>query len=116
QYGPLANRGNTVKLMSCSNGDTYAARAGEPDSNGCSDQWTAQSDKTIVSDGSGRMMHYFNDTMSTLGVSKLSVCSCAKPPATGVWVALAPYQNHTAPDAARYVAVDPYKHVYYPVV
>ncbi|UNI15670.1 hypothetical protein JDV02_002181 [Purpureocillium takamizusanense] len=125
ELGALMNPDRTVKVLSCGDGNMYAVRSNDTHS-GCSDQWATQPDNTVVSDGARRMMYYSNDTMSELGVSKLGVGKCDDLPDDGdapVWTALVAYHDETTTTATtttttptRYIAADPYKRVFYPIV
>ncbi|KAJ6443387.1 transcription elongation factor spt6 [Purpureocillium lavendulum] len=116
EYSPLTDLSASIKVVSCSDGDMYAIRADASERPGCSSEWATHPDNTVVSDGTRRMMHYSSDTMKAAGVSRLSVSTCNDLPDKGVWTALVAYDDKMTAAAPRYVAVDPYKHVFYPIV
>lgn len=116
EFAPLVDPTNSTMVLSCSNGNMYAVLGGEENSL-CSTLWATAEDGTVVHDGAQRLMHYYDDTMSKVGVSRLRVSVESTMPGTGVIVALVPYENKAGPeDYYYYVAVDPNDQVFYPLV
>lgn len=114
---------NTLKLrvISCSNGNMYLRGINDTTPDDCTDLWGSRANMTVV-DGTGELMHYYNNTMSPLGVSRLRVSDEQKTPAGSVPVALVPY-NTTAnryPNNASldgvYFAIDDEDNFFYPTV
>ena len=105
----------TTMMAACSNGNIYAfdIDAGEVDY--CPEIWASKED-VLVTDGGGRLMHYYNNTMSEIGVSRLRLESEADIPGTGVVVAFVPYFPDENSDNYFYLAIDPEDQVYYPIV
>ncbi|KEY65639.1 hypothetical protein S7711_07888 [Stachybotrys chartarum IBT 7711] len=109
EYAHLIS-GPSTRISSCSNGNVYAFNAAGSTSSSCSDTWEYKAG-ALVADGASRPMHYYNNTMSVLGVSRLRVEAEASVPGSGVVVAWAPSGEDSV-----YVAVDPKDQVLYPVV
>lgn len=109
EYAHLIS-GPSTRISSCSNGNVYAFNAAGSTSSSCSDTWEYKAG-ALVADGASRPMHYYNNTMSVLGVSRLRIEAEASVPGSGVVVAWAPSGEDSV-----YVAVDPKDQVLYPVV
>lgn len=128
EYSLMVNPTATTMVVSCSNGNMYAFTVDGPDNPACSEMWATFRD-VLVADGAQRLMHYYNNTMSTLGVSRLRVEDESDIPHTGVPVAFIPYDADD-PDADgqtnggeddtgydyMYLAVDVNENIFYPVV
>jgi len=117
EYSTLVDAEVSMMVVSCSNGNLYPLAVGGPDSPDCSELW-ATKDDVLVSDGAQRVAHYYNNTMSVLGVSRLRVEDEADIPATGVVVGFAPYSADGSYEDGSYfyLAVDPHQDVFYLVV
>ncbi|KJZ70900.1 hypothetical protein HIM_09693 [Hirsutella minnesotensis 3608] len=107
-------KGNTV-VMSCSNGNLYAARADGERNPDCSELFPVGDDDLVAFDGAQKIMQYDNNTMSKLGVSRLRLRSGQEVTKSGVAVVLGLYTNTTSQDS-YYLAVNPDGQVFYPVV
>ncbi|KAH7324936.1 hypothetical protein B0I35DRAFT_425228 [Stachybotrys elegans] len=113
EYAPFISPGSANKVAVCSNGNLYAMAIEGAKNPSCADAFTFM-EKALVSDGAKRVMHYYNNTMSVVGVSRLRAEEASSIPSTGVVVALAPYEGDS--DANLYLAVDPQGEVFYPMV
>ncbi|KAK4120688.1 hypothetical protein N657DRAFT_636400 [Parathielavia appendiculata] len=105
----------TMMVVSCSNGNLYPFPINGSDNAACSEMWASHSD-ILVADGSQRLAHYYNNTMSAPGVSRLRVEDEADIPMGGVVVGFAPYSYDGSheDDSYFYLAVDPHDDVFYP--
>ena len=125
----------TLMLVACGDGNIYVTSV-DVDENAtsyCSELWSVYRD-LLVGDGSGRVIHYYKNTMDKVGVSRLRVSDGELLPAEAVVVALAPYdsekgestlkkrQNETASGVKsssyegfgyEYYAVDPDYNLFY---
>lgn len=88
--------------MSCSNGNVYVQGIEQETPNSCSDLWTARDDVTATN-GSERSMHFYNSTMSKVGVSRLRVASQYQLPKSSVPVALTPIYLSAGPQRRMHV-------------
>lgn len=68
----------------------------------------------MVGDNMSRALHYFNNTMALLGISRLRIGDESDVPEGGILVAWAP--NGRDDDGRMYLAVDTNDKVFYPVV
>ncbi|KAK5655655.1 hypothetical protein OQA88_5588 [Cercophora sp. LCS_1] len=117
EYALLVDPTATVMIVSCSNGNLYSFAVNGTDNPSCSEMW-ATHDDVLVSDGSQRLAHYYNNTMSALGVSRLRVEDEADIPVGGVVVGFAPYgEDGSYEDGSYfYIAVDPAEEIFYLMV
>ncbi|KAI9151370.1 Serum response factor-binding protein [Paramyrothecium foliicola] len=113
EYAPLVGSSLSSKLASCSNGNMYVFAANGQSTPSCSDIW-AFKDEALVADGTSRALHYYNNTMSLLGVSRLRIEDESSIPSGGVIVAWAPHGQDA--DDKMYLAIDPSNQVFYPLV
>ncbi|KAI9163909.1 Leucinostatins biosynthesis cluster protein T [Paramyrothecium foliicola] len=114
-YSTVTNPTGSSMLAACSNGNVYSF-AKSFHLPACSAMW-ATVDRTLVADGSKRVMHYYKDTMSTLGVSRLRLRDQALIPESGAVVAWAPYtESDKDNEDYLYIAVDEQDNVFYPMV
>jgi hypothetical protein len=114
EYSLLVDPDATIMVVSCSNGNLYPFSVNGSDNPSCSEMWATHSD-VLVADGSQRLAHYYNNTMSVLGVSRLRVEDEADIPTGGVVVGFAPYSYDGNYDDGSYfyLAVDPHGAVFY---
>lgn len=115
EYSLLVTPDASTMIVSCSNGNLYPFSAtGGGDNPSCSELW-AVFDDVLVADGSQRVAHYYNNTMSVLGVSRLRVEDEEDLPASGVVVGFAPYSADGDIDDGSffYLAVDPKENFFY---
>ncbi|KAF5010812.1 hypothetical protein FDECE_3055 [Fusarium decemcellulare] len=111
----LINPEITTMVVSCANGNIYAFKVEGDDNPLCSEMWTSKDD-VLITDGAQRIMHYYNNTMSAVGVSRLRLEDETDIPSTAVVVAFVPYFEDENKDDYVYLAVDPNDGVFYPVV
>ena len=118
-YSTIVSLTGSYVLTSCSDSNLYLQSKTNDstlESNSCSLLWQSKSNITVA-DGLGRLLHYYNNTMTTLGVSRLRVSDEENIPIGSVYVSLTPTDddhNPSTPDL--YYAVDSLKHAYYPIV
>ncbi|EEY19384.1 conserved hypothetical protein [Verticillium alfalfae VaMs.102] len=105
----------TTMIVSCSNGNMYAFGVDGEDNEHCSEMWSSKND-VLVTDGGQRLMHYYNNSMSAVGVSRLRLDDQENIPSAGVVVAFAPYSEDDKTDDYFYLAVDPNEQVFYLLV
>lgn len=118
EFALLVDPDATTMIVSCSNGNMYAFSVDSDDNQYCSEMWATKED-ILVMDASARVMHYYNNTMSAVGVSRLRVEDETDIPSSGVVVAWAPYSDDGSDDYwddYLYLAVDPQDQIFYPVV
>lgn len=94
----------TIMLLACGDGNIYATSvdADESTTAYCSEMWSVYNE-LLVGDGSGRVIHYYKNTMDKVGVSRLRVSDGELLPSEAVVVALAPYdtENQESPIRKR---------------
>ncbi|KAI8231823.1 hypothetical protein K4K55_006032 [Colletotrichum sp. SAR 10_96] len=115
EFGIITDSSNSSMIISCSNGNMYPVSIGSPENAVCSELWAAAQD-VLIYDGAERLMHYYTNTMSILGVSRLRVGPEFVAPAGAAVVTWAVY---TAPDGTNdsyYVAVDSHDGLFYPII
>ncbi|KAI8189960.1 hypothetical protein KHU50_003738 [Colletotrichum sp. SAR 10_65] len=115
EFGIITDSSNSSMIISCSNGNMYPVSIGSPENAVCSELWAAAQD-VLIYDGAERLMHYYTNTMSVLGVSRLRVGPEFVAPAGAAVVTWAVY---TAPDGTNdsyYVAVDSHDGLFYPII
>ncbi|KAH7179030.1 uncharacterized protein B0J16DRAFT_322519 [Fusarium flagelliforme] len=106
----------TTMVLSCGNGNLYAVPIEGEDNPYCNEMWSTKND-VLITDGAQRFMHYYNNTMSILGVSRLRVEDEKTIPDGSVVLAFAPYYyTDSKGEDYYYLAVDPYGQVFYPIV
>ena len=106
----------TTMVLSCGNGNLYAVPIEGEDNPYCNEMWSTKND-VLITDGAQRFMHYYNNTMSALGVSRLRVEDEKTIPDGGVVFAFVPYYyTDDKGEDYYYLAVDPYGQVFYPIV
>ncbi|KAK1951979.1 hypothetical protein LY78DRAFT_687115, partial [Colletotrichum sublineola] len=115
EFAILVDRSGQTMVISCSNGNMYPVRADSLDNVDCSELWAAVDD-VLVYDGAQRLIHYYNNTMSTLGVSRIRVEAELEAPAGSVVVFWAPYYDPDSPDEYLFMAIDPLDQIFYPIV
>ncbi|KAK2773605.1 hypothetical protein CKAH01_13523 [Colletotrichum kahawae] len=115
EFGIIADASNSTMVISCSNGNMYPVSISSPESPVCSELWAAAED-VLIYDGAERLMHYYTNTMSLLGVSRLRVGPEFVAPAGA---AVVTWAVHTATDGTNdsyYVAVDSHDGLFYPII
>lgn len=145
QFVPLVDPTASVALVACSDANVYAVNSASENLEFCSKIWSVYSG-LLVGDAAGRILHFYRNTMSKVGVSRLRVSDGRDFPKEGVPVVFAtsksgssgsanggstspPPQNSTTPGAGgnstgvgtaygapMFVAADPDLNFYYPVV
>ncbi|TWU73004.1 hypothetical protein ED733_004802 [Metarhizium rileyi] len=114
RLSPLVNPTGSTRVVSCANGNVYAVRNDNHDNEYCFGSWDTTGESGVVYDGVRRSLHYYGNTMSKLGVSRLRASDSAEVPRTSVTVALVPYRNPRGDDL--YVVMDDTQQVLFPVV
>ncbi|KAG6035382.1 hypothetical protein E4U41_006106 [Claviceps citrina] len=114
KFVQLVNAQQSTRVVSCANGNVYAVRNDNSSSTYCFGLWEATQRSEVVHDGVHRPMHYYSNTMSALGVSRLRVSNAGEVPRAAVAVALVPMRSLQG--QALHVALDPSQDVFYPVV
>lgn len=111
----LATPDSSARVVSCANGNLYVVTNDDKDNSYCFSQWDTNQQSEIVYDGVHRSMHYYNDTMAKIGVSRLRVSDSSRVPRSSVTVAFVPLDN---PDGGQrlYVAADSKQGMFFPVV
>ncbi|CAM1510846.1 Fc.00g083590.m01.CDS01 [Cosmosporella sp. VM-42] len=91
----------------CANGNMYAFKLDGPNNKYHPELGSTRLDP-LATDGARRVMHYYENTMSKLGVSRLQVEDDAEIPASGVITAWVPYdaKEDKLGDDYMYLAVD----------
>ncbi|KAJ5016875.1 hypothetical protein K4K57_010498 [Colletotrichum sp. SAR 10_99] len=115
EFGIITDSSNSSMIISCSNGNMYPVSIGSPENAVCSELWAAAQD-VLIYDGAERLMHYYTNTVSILGVSRLRVGPEFVAPAG---VAVVTWAVYTAPDGTNdsyYVAVDSHDGLFYPII
>ncbi|KAK7713065.1 hypothetical protein SLS63_012210 [Diaporthe eres] len=115
QFVPLVDPTASVALVACSDANVYAVNYASEDLEFCSKTWSVYQD-LLVGDAAGRILHFYRNTMSRVGVSRLRVSDGRDFPKEAVPVVFArpeagssgnanggsrspPAQNSTAPAA-----------------
>ncbi|KFG81007.1 hypothetical protein MANI_014337 [Metarhizium anisopliae] len=111
---PLVNPTRSTRIVSCANGNLYAVQNDDQDNEYCFGLWDTTGQSDVVYDGVHRSLHYYSETMSKLGVSRLRASDAAQVPRTAVTVALVPFRNPDGDDF--YVVVDHAEQVLFPIV
>ena len=119
----MTDSSSALNLTSCTDGNIYMQSANQSSSTdsdnydfACSQLWAFEQD-VLVTDSDFGILHYYNNTMSTVGVSRLRVDSEEAIPAQSVYVAFVPYDDDgddSTPDI--YIAVDPASNVFFPTI
>ncbi|KAK2590183.1 hypothetical protein QQS21_012134 [Conoideocrella luteorostrata] len=110
----LLNPTASAKVVSCANGNLYVVRNDNRDNENCFELWHTTRHSEVVYDVVQRSLHYYSDTMSKLGVSRLRASNEDEVPRTSVPVAFVPPRNPKGQDL--YVAVNHAQEVFYPIV
>jgi hypothetical protein len=113
------------KLMSCGDGNMYLANINETSMTYCTELFASYND-LLVQDGASRYMHYYNNTMNAVNVSRLRVANEDDVPAEAVLVVMIPFDSSSSNDTAAidpdtadnysYYAIDAYEQILYPTV
>ncbi|ODA83644.1 hypothetical protein RJ55_02159 [Drechmeria coniospora] len=105
---------NTTALIACSNGNIFAVLADGEQNPSCSGQWISNAEKMVLHDATNRVMHYYENTLSVVGVSRFRVGVKSALPRTSKPVALVTYPDDSG--GYFYIAVGPGKVILYPIV
>ncbi|KAI9162978.1 hypothetical protein HJFPF1_04573 [Paramyrothecium foliicola] len=100
---------SSSKVAACSNGNMYVVSKDGKNTPSCSDLWAFKED-ALVADGTSRALHYYNNTMAILGISRLRIDHESRTPEGGVLIAWAPDVKNK-----MYIAVDPDDNFFYPI-
>ncbi|KAI1389653.1 uncharacterized protein F4822DRAFT_442864 [Hypoxylon trugodes] len=123
-YSTLSLNGSAGEytLAVCDDGNLYVQKNGTQNSlpyyDTCNTLWSGFEDVVLTTPNSG-VLHYYNNTMSKVGVSRLRAADEESIPATSVYVALAPfyYTDDESDDApSMLAAIDPNNDIFFPVV
>ncbi|KAJ9649053.1 hypothetical protein H2199_000966 [Coniosporium tulheliwenetii] len=119
EFTTIMDYSRQFALASCTDGNVYihslADQYNEDIDIHCGDLW-AHTSSVAVMDGSYHILHYYNNTMSVTGVSRLRVSDEEEIPSSSVYVALVPFdidEDPTTPDV--YVALDANFNMFFPV-
>ncbi|KAJ0270139.1 hypothetical protein CBS470a_013591 [Colletotrichum nupharicola] len=115
KFGIITDSSNSSMIISCSNGNMYPVSIGSPENAVCSELWAAAQD-VLIYDGAERLMHYYTNTMSVLGVSRLRVGPEFVAPAGAAVVTWAVYTAQDGTNDSYYVAVDSHDGLFYPII
>ncbi|KAI8280175.1 hypothetical protein K4K60_005054 [Colletotrichum sp. SAR11_57] len=115
EFGIITDSSNSSMIISCSNGNMYPVSIGSPENAVCSELWAAAQD-VLIYDGAERLMHYYTNTMSVLGVSRLRVGPEFVAPAGAAVVTWAVYTAQDGTNDSYYVAVDSHDGLFYPII
>ncbi|KAJ0376880.1 hypothetical protein COL26b_004935 [Colletotrichum chrysophilum] len=115
EFGIITDSSNSSMIISCSNGNMYPVSIGSPENAVCSELWAAAQD-VLIYDGAERLMHYYTNTMSGLGVSRLRVGPEFVAPAGAAVVTWAVYTAQDGTNDSYYVAVDSHDGLFYPII
>ncbi|RDW68618.1 hypothetical protein BP5796_09275 [Coleophoma crateriformis] len=110
-------------LASCSDGNVYIQANTTEDSlpfdSSCATLWAGYED-VILSTPTGGILHYYNNTMSVVNVSRLRTADDSELPGTAVLLSLGPFYYTAGDDtdtgASILAAVDPDDNLFFPVV
>lgn len=119
EFTTIMDYSQQFALTSCTDGNVYihspADQYNEDIDVHCGDLW-AHAESVAVMDGSYHILHYYNNTMSATGVSRLRVSDEEEIPSSSVYVSLVPFdidEDPTTPDV--YVALDADFNMFFPV-
>lgn len=114
ELAPLLTSIGTSMVAACNDGNIYVAAASNATNAQCTTQWPTSAEAVIPFDGSLNVMHYYEDTMSAVGVSRLRSSPAHKMPKDAVVTVLVPAP--AADGSFFYMAADASRQVFYPVV
>ncbi|KAI8959741.1 hypothetical protein F5Y11DRAFT_359015 [Daldinia sp. FL1419] len=123
-YSTLSLNGTNgdYTLAACDDGNLYIQKNGTQNSlpyySTCTTLWSGYEDVVLSTPNSG-VLHYYNNTMSKLGVSRLRTADETALPASAVYVALAPFyytddESENAP--SMLAAIDTNNDIYFPAI
>lgn len=132
EFVPLVDPTASLALVACGNANVYVVNSASESLESCSKTWSVYED-LLVGDAAGRILHFYGNTMSKVGVSRLRVSEGRDFPNEAIPIVfIRPKagrnsnanggptpQNSTAlaaDDGTRFVAPDPDLNFYYPVV
>ncbi|KAH8776719.1 hypothetical protein F5883DRAFT_640402 [Diaporthe sp. PMI_573] len=104
-----------LMLFACSDGNIYVTSVDVDESTTafCSEMWPVYNE-LWVGDGSGRIIHYYRNTMDKVGVSRLRASDGELLPSEAVVVALTPGDSTNTDDVGyEFYAVDPDYNLFY---
>ncbi|TKA67663.1 hypothetical protein B0A49_08059 [Cryomyces minteri] len=111
-FTSLVDTTGTFMVSSCADGNLCIQSTDKNttlEDNSCSVSWTLRAG-SVVTDGLARLPHYYSNTMTTLGVSRLRVSDQYSIPYESVYVNFSPDPSGT------YYALDQANNLLYPVV
>ncbi|KAI4868074.1 hypothetical protein F4820DRAFT_445428 [Hypoxylon rubiginosum] len=123
-YSTLSLNGTNGEytLAACEDGNLYLQKNGTantlPYYSTCTTLWSGYEDVVLTTPNSG-VLHYYNNTMSKVGVSRLRSSDEETLPATAVYVALTPfyYTDDDSEDAPSLLAaIDTNDEIFFPAV
>ncbi|KAI3538538.1 hypothetical protein CSPX01_09466 [Colletotrichum filicis] len=111
---------NSYVLAACSDGNVYLQKNTTqnelPYYITCNTLWAGYGEAAL-STPTGEVLHYYNNTMDKLGVSRLRSGDEANLPGTSVYVALTPfYYDDNDSTASILAAIDPEDNIFFPAV
>ncbi|KAH7078470.1 hypothetical protein FB567DRAFT_534009 [Paraphoma chrysanthemicola] len=113
----LSGSNGTVIFASCNDGNVYMQTAETYYDlsyyQSCTSLWAGFED-VVVSSPNGEFLHYYNNTMSKVGVSRLRSAPANEIPETSVYVALAPFAYDTG--STILAAFDTNDNIFFPVI
>jgi hypothetical protein len=127
EYNVLTVPDGSANFLTCGDGAVYALAPDSSQAALCSAMWATRDD-TLVADGADRLLHYYANTMSAVGVSRLRVSDEETVPQSAMLVALAPYYGANSDDPSSgvedlgdatdyyFVAVDADDNIFYPII
>jgi hypothetical protein len=123
EFTLLVDSSVTFLVTSCSNGNVYVQNVNATTPDECSDLWASRDDVTGM-DGNARLMHYYSNTMSATGVSRLRVSTKEMMPNGSVPMGLVPFDTNPGITSAAdqidsdmiYFGVDMYENLFYTAV
>ncbi|KAH8897555.1 hypothetical protein GQ53DRAFT_817851 [Thozetella sp. PMI_491] len=113
-----SNGGDKYILVSCNDGNIYVQKESAlsqlPWYITCTALWSGYQD-TVMSAPTGDILHYYNNTMDKVGVSRLRTADNQHLPDSSVWIMLAPFQYDDM-DSSLLAATDASGNVFFPAV
>ncbi|KAI8283850.1 hypothetical protein K4K56_010361 [Colletotrichum sp. SAR 10_98] len=111
---------NSYVLAACSDGNVYLQKNTTqndlPYYVSCNTLWAGYGEAALLTP-TGEVLHYYNNTMDKIGVSRLRAGYEASLPGTSVYVALTPfYYDDNNSSASMLAAIDPEDNIFFPAV
>lgn len=110
QYITLSDASSSYMLASCSDGNIYVqdiTTTTDLDLQGCSLLWSTligDDSYPVIADGTGALMHYYPDTMSVIGVSRLRVLDASTAVKSTEYIYFGEYYDDSM--ASQYLPTD----------